>query len=349
MLRTRYRVLVAWLTVSLLCLVLAQSFLVTSASHPAAARMRRAAQLADSWLRIVEEAKARHVGMPPPAPGTRHAGLLGEELTPLTTTLGSLEAKVTALNPDFAALILRLLSENAVDSSKTVGVVISGSFPGLAISALAAVRTLGARAVLISSLGASSFGANQPGATWLDMERWLQEGGVEIRSDLVTRGAEGDTGGGLDEEGLKALQDAAGRSGTGLYVPQSLIESIETKLRLLRSQGVDFLINIGGNQASLGGCRHSSIIPTGVHRVLPRCDDADRGLLVRASEAGIPVLHLLNIRDVAFQYGLPVGEGDAQTISGGVYAARAVNRPVVALLLLFVLVGPWLSLRPQRN
>ncbi len=306
--------------------------------HPAAARMREAALLADRWFGVVEKKKASMGIISPDASGLWHGGMLGEEFSDITTTLGSLEAKRVSLNPDFAALMVRLMDEAGVDSGSTVGVMLSGSFPTLGISTLAALQTVGAKALVVSSLGASMYGANQPWATWIDMEQWLRgEAGLKYRSVLVTMGGEGDAGGGLPEEGLEVLRAAARQRGVRLSVPSTLLEAIRTRAEMLQANAIDLLINIGGNQASLGGCVHGSTIPNGYHRTLTSCEDADRGVLVRMAERGIPVIHLLNIRDLAARYGMPLVLSEASEASESTYLIQRKDPIVVGAGLVVVL------------
>jgi poly-gamma-glutamate system protein len=298
-------------------------------------RMERATTLTERWFRIIEERKTDLGLIPPGQP--RETGLLGREYTPLTTTLGSLDAKQTALNPEFAALIVRILDEEGFDSTSVVGVACSGSFPGLSIAALAALRTIGARVVLASSLGASSFGANEPEATWIDMERWLIDAG-ELRqgSLLVSAGAENDAGEGLPEGGLEQIRRACDRCSVKLSVPGSLGEAIDERVRFFA--GIDVLVNIGGNHAMLGGCVHASGIPAGFHRSLRSCRDENRGVIHRLSSAGTPVLHVLNIRDLAARYGLPIGFSSS-TRSASLFARRTVDKTQVTLVLIALLAS----------
>ncbi len=67
-------------------------------------------------------------------------GLIGLETSPITTTLGNLEAKRTTTNPDFAALLVRLLAEAGVKRGETIAVGASGSFPALIVAALSAAK-----------------------------------------------------------------------------------------------------------------------------------------------------------------------------------------------------------------
>jgi poly-gamma-glutamate system protein len=302
--------------------------------------MEQAVVLAERWVRIIAEHK-RDLGLLS-AGQFRGNGLLGVEYTPITTTLGSLDAKETAINPEFAALIVRILEEDGFDSSSVVGVACSGSFPGLSIACLAALHTIGAKVILASSLGASSFGANEPEATWIDMERWLIEAGeLSVKSSLVSAGAENDAGEGLPEGGFELIRRACERCGVQLSVPGSLREAIDEKIRLF--DGIDLLVNIGGNHAMLGGCVHASGIPPGFHRSLHSCMDENRGVILRLSSQGIPVLHLLNIREIAARYGLPIGYAPS-THSASLFARRTVDRTQVTMVILLLLAS-LLSLR----
>ena len=311
--------------VSLGALLIVEHWVVEMRLRPDATAMHRAAALAAERMTAVRTLKERRgLWAPAPYPEMRE-WMLGAPYSPITTTLGSREAKLTSTNPAFAALLVRWLHEAGVDTGDAVGVTLSGSFPALGIAALTAVEVVGARAVLVSSLGASSFGANQPEATWLDMEHWLVEtAGLPAGSTVVTPGAEWDAGGGLPEGGLDVMHAAARRCGVMLKIPGSLEEGIRLRTDLFFSQGISALVNIGGGQTSLGTCPHASTLPTGYWPSLPACSHAGRGVVERVAERGIPVIHLLNIRELAHRYGIPVGEGRSREDPVAVYSERAV-------------------------
>jgi poly-gamma-glutamate system protein len=269
--------------------------------------MAKASALASEWFDIISKVKKEKGLIPPKYGNLKYPGLIGYEYSEITTTLGSLDAKFTANNPEFAALIVKFLDDAGIDSNSIVGVISSGSFPSLAISTLAALQIIRAKVILISSLGASSYGANDPLATWIDMENWLREkGGLNYRSSIVTLGAEDDSGLGLQEEGITLLEKAVQRCHVSLYKPKSFDESLNTKLKLLNSNKISLLINIGGSQVALGKCPHGIAIKNGFHKILNSCNDSDRGLIFRIAEKGIPVIHFLNIKSLAVEYGMPI-------------------------------------------
>ncbi len=268
-----------------------------------------AGQLAVEWFKIIEKTKIKK-GIPfEQWKNIKYGALLGKDYSNITTTLGSLEAKQTALNPRFASLVYRWLKKSNIDSTKTVGVIISGSFPSLAISTLAAIRVINAKTVLISSIGASTYGANESQATWIDYESWLRsKAGVPFSSSILTIGGENEIGEGMLEEGIEELKLAAERNSMSLYYPTSLQESIEMKTRYLLEKNISLLINIGGNQAALGACRHSSVLPNGIWKNYSICNHHEKGILLRIYEKGIPVIHLINVRDLAAKNMLVIGQ-----------------------------------------
>ena len=266
--------------------------------------------------------------------GVLYHPLIGDDFTLFTTTNGSLNAKEIATNPDFAALAVRLIHESGIPPGSTVGVTLSGSFPSIALSVLAALQTLDMNVILMSSLGASSFGANQPGASWIDMENWLLRKGVlRYRSDVVTLGGENDTALGLMPEGKELLLQALEKNKYPLYTPESLKESIDFKKNYFLSGNTTLLINIGGNQASVGNCIHSAGLPTGLHKKLNTCSHSERGVLQELNAEGIPVIHFLNIKERAMKYGMDISPEGTYTASTGLFVVRKKNKPAIAVFL----------------
>ena len=77
-----------------------------------------------------------------PISGTFRDGLLGPEFSPITTTIGNLPAKQTALNPDFAALFIYWFDRLDLAENNQVVIQISGSFPVIGMSAVIACETM---------------------------------------------------------------------------------------------------------------------------------------------------------------------------------------------------------------
>jgi len=80
--------------------------------------------------------------LPDAAADPNRTGLVGVETSPITTTLGNLEAKRTTTNPDFAGLLVRLLNEAGVKEGEAIAVGGSSSFPALLLAVLSAAKAM---------------------------------------------------------------------------------------------------------------------------------------------------------------------------------------------------------------
>jgi poly-gamma-glutamate system protein len=240
-------------------------------------------------------------------------GLIGAVYNDLTTTTGSLASKSTSTNPEFAAVVVDMLAEAGVHPGDSVAVSFSGSFPALNIAVLSAAHVMKIKPVVISSIGASMYGANFPNLTWLDMERVLFEKGLlPYRSIGASLGGIVDTKGGLDGTGIDAGFRAIRRNGVpfleeggGNILRADIHRRMELYDRELGGRKPAAFINVGGPLTSLGNVRGIDRMPTGLLKKVPVLRDTDRGILFLMGERGVPVLHLLKIRRIAAQYGIP--------------------------------------------
>ncbi|NQT96985.1 MAG: poly-gamma-glutamate system protein, partial [Candidatus Marinimicrobia bacterium] len=93
-------------------------------------------------------------------------GLVGTQFSLITTDEGDLDAKLTTLDPNFAAAMVELYNQTGLTSGDTVAVLLTGSMPGANIAVLIACDVMEINPVVITSIGASQWGANQPDFTW---------------------------------------------------------------------------------------------------------------------------------------------------------------------------------------
>ena len=83
-------------------------------------------------------------GIPPsPEADPGKTGLVGEEMTVLTTTLGDLAAKRTACDPRWVPVMLRWFRKAGLASGDRITVLPSGSFPGFLLATLVAGKRRG--------------------------------------------------------------------------------------------------------------------------------------------------------------------------------------------------------------
>lgn len=304
--------------------------------------MHAAVKLAQDWFYLIKDLKEEKGIRSDASSNVPNSFMIGDEWSDMTSSLGSLEAKEISTNPDFAALIVRFLYEAGLNEGDRVGVILSGSFPSLAISSFAALQITGMEAIIMSSLGASTYGANQPEVTWIDMEKTLiSRGGLEFESILVSMGADNDNGYGLSVEGTDIIKRAAERNNIDLYIPENLQESIEHRVEILSDEDIYLLINIGGNQASMGNCSHTLGIPNGLNRDLTYCDDSERGVISRMNEAGLPFVNMLDMKDLASRYGIDVAPGIRYSESTNLFSSTETNRIAIGIIFLVGLLPLW--------
>lgn len=296
------------LTLALAALWLAAGVLLTSwgaSRQPAGDRDAKlaAAQLMQAWMDAVKEYKLQS-GLEISAGDLHQTGMIGEAYTLITTTHGALEAKRTTANPDMAALLVQMLTEAGVRSGDTVGAGFSGSFPSVNLAVLAACQVMGIKCVYIASVGASTYGANQPELTFPDMVlRLYGDGLLDTPPALITPGGADDCGLDMDPEVREEVLARVGGYGVPVMREPDFNQNIEKRMALYREQGpIRCFIGVGGNLTTAGTADTPlyGLIPAG--RI--RAADQDSGLVQRYNTQGIPVIHLLNIKKLTADYGL---------------------------------------------
>lgn len=273
-------------------------------------------------------------------------GLIGQELTDITTTVGNLQSKRTSTNPDFAALTVRYFDELGLVPGDRVAVGASGSFPGIILSVLSACYVTGVEPVIIPSIGASEYGANVPGVTSVEIIDGLREAGVfDYVPAAISLGGAGDTGdGGIIADAKPILQRIADESGHSVIVPSDTVDSIKKRMEYFEADGeVTVFINIGGAEPNFGSTSASLEVPNGLVRTAPRkVDSPDMGLIFEYLNRGIPVIHFLDIKGLATKSGIPVDPVPLpQPGTSMVYYQRKYQKAYAAagLLLAAALIG----------
>jgi len=239
-------------------------------------------------------------------------GIVGEEFTPLTTSLGDVKAKRTAANPAFASVVAAYYERAGLGPGDVVTIGGSGSFPALVLASLCAARALDLRPVLVYSLGSSMYGANIPGFTFVDMLARLRADGVlPYRIAAVAPGGERDSGRGVlfDEDGT-TLIDEARRSGLPLVEGATLADRIKRRIQIFETgaggRPIRCFVNVGGATANFGDTEASLEVPNGLVMKMPALPSSpSRGLLFEFAARGVPVVHLLHVKGLARANGLP--------------------------------------------
>lgn len=233
-------------------------------------------------------------------------GMIGDAYTAITTTLGSLESKRSTTNPNLAAAVVEMFVALDLKPGDRVAVNFSGSFPGANIAVLCALDTLALKGVTITSVGASTYGANLPEFTFLDMEAHLAAQGLIARQSVAfSIGGEGDLG--LDMPDAPREEIVARLTGLGYeYLAYAdLDENIAERVRRFSEGGaVQCFVNVGGNLTSFGNDSGMTTAPGGILTSLPEGAQGN-GLVQHYLREGVPVLHLLNMKGLMADYHLP--------------------------------------------
>jgi poly-gamma-glutamate system protein len=269
--------------------------------------VERSAARAEGLWRIAVQEIARARGVPP------GEALLGGELTPLVTTLGEIEAKRLSASPAWARVLTSQIHGAGIKAGDVVAASFSGSFPGLNLAVMSACQALDIRLIAVSSVTASSWGATDAGFTWPEMEaRLAAAGALRPVTVAVSAGGSGDRALDLEPEGRRLARAIAVRSARALHArllePANFAEAVSDRLAVFDEQRAGrplaAYINVGGTEASLG--QSPAILRLTNGWIEPGAFDSSpgRGLVARMAESGVPVLHLLNVRDLAMRWGI---------------------------------------------
>jgi poly-gamma-glutamate system protein len=232
-------------------------------------------------------------------------GLVGLEWSSTTTTLGDLGSKRTACDPLWAVRFRRWFAESGLKEGDRVAILASSSFPGMLLSAIAAAEDLNLDIFLSVSLGASTWGANDPKHPWGEIESEMRKAGfIRTRSAFYTLGGDGEGGGGLSPEGRAVLEASARKAGVPLVVPESLDEAVRIKWESLEAFHPRLLVSIGGSHGNLGGDQEILDLPPGLNLPGHGLRGGD-GVIGRWLESGRPVIHVLDLKVLSRREGVP--------------------------------------------
>lgn len=251
-------------------------------------------------------------------------GMIGDYFTSITTTLGNLEAKRTSVNSNAAALVVHLLYDAGVSPGDRIAVNCSASFPALNLAVLCAMDAMELEGIVFSSVGASTYGANLEAFTYPDMEHALfTQGHLCHRSSFVSFGGANDQGLEFPEDVKETVRTRLTGLGYQFWEMDDLEENILARLE--QYGDVACFVNVGGNLVSTGG----STAYDGGSGLLKGGSDS-RGLIGQYLDQGVPVLHLLNLKKLFPQYGLPVDPIPMpQPGEGNIYYEQTVSLPLV--------------------
>jgi len=268
------------------------------------------------------------------------SGLIGVQLSPITTEYGDLTSKITSINPNFSALFVSYLKRLHLKEGDVVAVHLTGSFPALNICLFSTLKTLKLNPIIITSVGASMRGANIPNFTVLDIENYLRTKNlIPFKTAYASYGGIDDLGRGLPEEGREIIEKDAEKNAILLIKAKSLSESMKRKFEiyteLSKNNPIKCFINIGGNAAVVAGVD----VPSGIidYRYANH-----PGLIGEFLRRGILVINVQNVAYLARRHGFPVSPAVMPSPGEGklFYEARySVPLAIICLLILVLILA----------
>ncbi len=270
----------------------------------------RAIVAAQTMVRMAEIIRLHRIdlGLPvDPETDLNETGMIGEEYTELTTTLGSLEAKRTSLNPQFASLLVWQLHEAGVRPGDSVAIGSSGSFPGIWIASLSACIALEAQPISILSITASQWGANHPQFTLLEMAKALSDGGFEhAQVHGLSLGGDEDRALEIDPYVRKAFMDQIQSLSIPFVMEEPMQENVERRMQIYetanRNGKLSCFINIGGALANTGDLLDPHDLVPGLNFPSTTQNPPKGGVIEEMLKSDIPVIHVLYLKGIADQY-----------------------------------------------
>lgn len=299
------------------CLLLCASVLLAAlllADGGAQRAETRCYQMQMEAVRLLEECFAHvrsykwELGIPIEELDYHGTGMIGESYTGITTTLGAVEAKRTAAWPEMGALCVRMLYEAGIRPGDTVGAGFSGSFPGMNLAVAAACEAMDVRLICISSVGASTYGANNEQLTFPEMLHRLKEDGVlQTDSTAVTLGGDGDILAEAEPSLVAEITKRIEATGLTLLYEPDFSENLRRREEIYQESGpIHCFIAVGGNLSSMGrgeegiGLGQGILMPSQSIRLTE-----NSGLVQRYLSNGTTVINLLNLKKIMSDYSLP--------------------------------------------
>ncbi|MGB7325781.1 MAG: poly-gamma-glutamate system protein [Rubripirellula sp.] len=304
-----------------------------------------ASTYASEMMRAIKAEKMNMAQAPDSSVDPAGSGMIGQLMSPVTTLTGRLSAKQTAVNPNFAAVVVEQLIGAGVESGDLVAVGYSGSFPGMNVNVCAALKAVGAQPVIIASAGSSQWGANNPDMMWVDMESLLfEETLLPFKAVACSIGGYEDIGLGMTAEAKDLVKKAIKRNNLPLLTSTDFVDAIDERMQIYHKQagGRDYkaYINVGGGTISVGRSMGKRAYKPGLnlsakHEVL-RIDS----VMTRFMSKGTPVIHVVEIDRMAGKYGLPLAPQQMPPIGeGGVYQQTRYNKLLTATVLVLILLS----------
>jgi len=272
------------------------------------------------------------------------SGLVGEFLTPVTSNSGSLSAKQTSINPNFAAVFIYFLKKAGLREGDTIAVATTGSFPAVNICLYAAIETLKLRPIVISSASSSQYGANNPDMLWLDMENFLYLNRIfSTKSRFSSLGGIQDQAIGISAEGKRLLKEGIERNHISFLSSYGFSDSIQIRMNAYKTEAnkspLKLFVNIGGGTTIFGTSIGKQVFRNGLLMGLPEDVDVPDSVIKEFLSKEIPVLNVIQIETMARKFHLPIAPKVTPKAGEGKIFVQEEYNPWIVCPFIFILLG----------
>ncbi len=273
----------------------------------------KATQITKNAIQFLKDYRSENILFIDNINDPNETGIIGQKYTQITSETGSLTLKLSATNPNFAALTVQLLKEAGIKEGDHVAVCMSGSFPVLNLATLAALDVLKTEPIVIFSVASSSWGANDPDFTFPDMITVLKKANYFKNLDIkyASMGGIEDMGMSLSKKGRQLIIEAIDRNKLILINKGSLQANIDERIKIIdefsEGETVKAFINIGGGLGSLGSAKNGDAIPSGFNKTIKLKKIPDKtGVIYEMAKRGVPIINYSNLDKLIKTYHLPV-------------------------------------------
>ncbi|EAQ32533.1 MULTISPECIES: poly-gamma-glutamate system protein [Idiomarina] len=317
------------------------------------ATMVTAAKIMRQGMEVIRPLRAEKEPINPEFDPQR-SGFVGLDNSIVTTNHGGRESKQTTVNPNWAAVAVKLLAKAGVKKGDLVAVTVSGSFPALNLAVYSAIEAMEAEPVIIASASSSQWGANVPGFLWLDMARELNKAGViSFEPKYASIGGIEDRGIGIPQAGIQSIRQTIERAGLPIIEPANYQEAVADRIAIFREYSSDrnykAFVNVGGGATIVGPPGIDDMFKSGLQYDAPARAYAVDTVMGYFLQENIPGIHFIGIKKMAERYGLPLMPPEPVPVgNGGIYSSSTYSR-LLAFGLAVALFGlTWLIVRSAR-
>jgi poly-gamma-glutamate system protein len=311
----------------------------------------RAAQFMKSGMDILKKYRQKHIGPIDKKIDPTQSGLIGILSSPITSKEGDFDSKLTTINPNWAAVMVYLLKRANVKEGSTVAISFSGSFPVINIAVLSAAKAMNLNPIIISSVSASTWGANITEFTWLEMEKELNAKGLFFyQTKAASLGGVKDTGIGMSKSGKALIREIIRRHGITLLEFENIKDDIESRMEIYKNSAgenpIAVYINVGGGITAFGSLIGKKMYRAGLNHRPPYSAIQIDSVMSRFARERIPIIYMTQIKKLAKKYGLPIAPDKMPKVGvGKIYSQPEYNRVLVSLTLIILLILLYLFIR----